>query len=386
MTFSTTAYFLGLLTIIIPIVIHLWSKKTRKTIPFGTIRFLSEDDAQAIKSLIPTEWFLLCLRVMILVVLILILSEPLWPVSSLEKELVLIDPDYKEHPNFEELRDSLEEHTDVRWFSRDFPSIEDSLPNSDVSHWELLRELEKKTAKITVISPRRLIHYVGLKPKTSFVNWVSLPQENQTFEIGIFTSGSGTANISGVSNQQSTYFSHSQGSGSLVRDSLLVTVAIQADDAFADLNDFILASIEAINEDSPLTIRFAEVDKAEWLIWLRNIPAPKRRNLMYATSFGNRQVIDQTSEGAFAIAAFDLETFLTNNFPIQLEQVLSKGKIDTRSFDWRELSDSQLPEKTLNAGTNPLEVKESRSRWFWAFLLIVFIAERYLSLKMTPAE
>ena len=94
MFLGTTAYLIGLLSVIVPITIHLWSKKTRKTIPFGTIRFLTEDDTQAIKSLIPTEWLLLFLRIMMLVVFVLIMSEPLWKMKKETSGIVMVDPAY----------------------------------------------------------------------------------------------------------------------------------------------------------------------------------------------------------------------------------------------------------------------------------------------------
>lgn len=379
-------YLIGLFAIVIPIVIHLWSKKTRKTIPFGTIRFLSEDDTQAIKSLIPTEWFLLILRILMLVVLILIMSEPLWKVSGQKKEMVLIDPAYKNHPNFGELKDSLQQHTDVRWFSVGFPIIEDSLIESNLSHWELLKRLQINTSSITVISPRKLAQYIGTKPTVSSVNWVSLPMDHQTFELGDFKSGASVVRLLGSSDQQSTYFSHNTLSGSSATDSLLLTVAIQADDAFVELNEFIRASIEAVNEDSPLQIRLTDENNAEWLIWLKHEPAPKRRNLLYATTHSDQQLIREVSHKVFAIADFQLETFLTYNFPLRLEQVLGRGKVDTTPYDWRELPESQLPQQARAADAGPIEITERLSRWFWILLLFILAVERYLSLKTTAAE
>ncbi len=385
MIFGTTAYFLGLLAIAIPIVIHLWSKKTRKTIPFGTIRFLSEDDTQAIKSLIPTEWLLLSLRIMIFVILVLIMSEPLWNKSAQKTEIVLIDPDYENHPNFNELIDSLQENTDVRWFSQGFPVIEDSVIHSDISHWDLLRDLRRINAGITIISPRRLSQYAGVKPPISTVNWVSLPQDIQTFVLGDFKSGAGSVSITGTTDLKSTQFSHAVISGSSANDSLVVTVAIQSDDAFAELHDFIRASIEAINEDSPLQISVVADSHAEWLIWLKDEPAPNRRNLLYATTISGQELINQVSLGVFTIAAFQLESFLAYNFPIRLEQVLGQSKIDITGYDWRQLPESQLPEQALNTATSSLEVTESFSHWLWGLLLIILMVERYLSLKTTAA-
>lgn len=386
MILGTQAYLLGILAALVPIVIHLWSKKTRKTIPFGTIRFLSEDDTQAIKSLIPTEWFLLILRVLILLVLVIIMSEPLWKRIGEEADLVLIDPDYQDHPALEAIVDSLSQETNVRWFTAGYPAIGDSLNASKVTHWELLAVLEQMPINnITVISPRRLSNYFGDKPQASNASWVSLPQDNQSFELGAVNSGRGGVKITGTSEEQVTYFSQHLVEESLT-DSLLVTVKISSDESFSELSDFIKAAIEAINEDSPLQIKLVSADDADWLIWLKNGIVPERRKLIFSHSKPDQQIIREVSQEVYSIAVFQLEAFLSYNFPLRLEQVLGAEKIDIRDYDWRVLPQTQLPKKTLNAGFVPLELASSLIPWFWGLLLLMLLMERYLSLKTTTVE
>lgn len=386
MILGTQAYLLGILAVLVPIVIHLWSKKTRKTIPFGTIRFLSEDDTQAIKSLIPTEWLLLILRVLILLVLVVIMSEPLWKRIGEEADLVLIDLDYQDHPAFEAIADSLSQETNVRWFSAGYPAIGDSLKASNVTHWELLAALEQMPFnKITVISPKRIANFFGDRPQASKASWMSLPQDNQTFELGTVNSGGGGVKITGISEEQFTYFSQHQVDESFA-DSLLVTVKVSSEESFSELSDFIKASIEAINEDSPLQIKLVSADDADWLIWLKKGIAPERRKLIFSHSKSDQQIIREVSHEVYSIAAFELESFLSYNFPLHLEQILGTEKIDIRDYDWRALPQSQLPEKTWNAGFVPAEFASSLIPWFWGLLLLMLLVERYLSLKTTSVE
>ncbi len=386
MTLSTSAYLVGLITIAIPIAIHLWSKKTRKTIPFGTVRFLKEDDTQAIKSLIPTEWFLLFLRVLILVVLVLIMSEPLWKRHKEPVDLVLIDPAYGTHPNFVGIRDSLNEKADTRWFSRGFPAISDSLRRSNASHWELLKLLEKTSEdKITIISPRRVADFSGTRPKESTVTWVSLPQNSRDFELGNFVSNAGSTKITVLSDNHFTKYAHSKSSTSFP-DSLIIKVTIESDETYEQLTAFIIASIQAINDDSPLTIELVERGREDWLIWLKAEEAPKRRNLLFARNTFDAQIIEEISNNMFAISGFQLEEFLSYNFPIQLERVLGAAKVDTSFNDWRELPEDQLPVKTVNADSAPLEIGNKETQWFWALLVLILLVERFLSLKTRVAE
>ncbi|MDW3197368.1 MAG: BatA domain-containing protein [Cytophagales bacterium] len=386
MFLGTTAYLIGLLSVIVPIAIHLWSKKTRKTISFGTIRFLTEDDTQAIKSLIPTEWLLLFLRVMMLVIFLLIMSEPFWKMNKETSGLVLIDPAYQTHSNFEFLKDSLQEEKEVLWFSQGFPSINDSIYKSSVFHWELLFDLEEKFSEsVTIISPKRMAQFVGNRPVSSNVNWVSLPQEGQQWRVGEFMTGGQPMIISATTEEHFTYFTHEQKDGATL-DSLSVTVSIQSDQAYTDLAEFIQLSIEAINADSPLRIQMVDDTQAEWLIWLKNEPAPEQRKLIFATNKPDQQLLRKVSMDIYAIAVFGLENFLAYNFPIQLEQVLGKEKVDIASFDWRSLSDDQIPASSAKANSVPVEMTSSLSHWFWGLLLLILVAERYLSLKTRAAE
>lgn len=386
MFLGTTAYLIGLLSVLVPIAIHLWSKKTRKTIPFGTIRFLSEDDTQAIKSLIPTEWLLLFLRMMILVVFVLIMSEPLMEKNKEISSIVFIDPAYKTHPDFDFLKDSLQEENEVRWFSRAFPMINDSIVESRTSYWELLADLEEQFPEnFTIISPRRINQFIGNRPASSNVNWMSLPLADQRLEVGAFLLEDRPIAISAAIEEAFTYFTHTQASGTVL-DSLSMKVSIQSDDAFAELTEFIQLSIEAINADSPLRIQLVEEGQAEWLIWLKEGPLPERRKLIYATALADPQVIKKVSEDVYAIATFDLEKYLADNFPIQLEQIFAKGEVDIASYDWRSLPDQQLPMSTANANSVPSKATSYLSHWFWGLLLLIFVTERYLSLKTRAAK
>lgn len=378
MLLGTTEYLIGLIAILVPIAIHLWSKKTRKTIPFGTVRFLNEDDTQAIKSLIPTEWLLLLLRVMMLIVLVLIMSEPLWQQQGQAPEMVLIDPAYESHPNLKTLKDSLKEQTEVRWFSPGFPAIDDSISLAHSSHWELISTLAQVSAeKITVLSPQRIAQFKGERKQASRVNWTSLPEEQREYALDTFTAANGSIAVSASTNSNATVFTHLR-TGDVSADSMVVTISIQSDDVNEDLVAFVNASIEAINEDSPLQIRLTDESEAEWLFWLKAAPVPERQKLIFATDQPSHQLIKKVSQDVYAIATFELEDFLSKNFPILLEQVLAEGEIDIDSDDMRVLPESQLPNWVENIPISSDKVTSAKPL-FWVLLIVILLIERFYS-------
>ena len=69
---------LALAGLIIPVIIHLWSVKTGKTLKIGSINLLGESANATSKSLKITDWLLFVLRCLLLIIIGLMLAQPLW--------------------------------------------------------------------------------------------------------------------------------------------------------------------------------------------------------------------------------------------------------------------------------------------------------------------
>ncbi|NND11568.1 MAG: hypothetical protein HKN96_10170, partial [Flavobacteriaceae bacterium] len=76
MTFLYPSYLWALLGLIVPLAIHLWSKKEGKTIKIGSIKLLSEADSKQSRSIKLNEYWLLLLRMLSVALLVFILAEP----------------------------------------------------------------------------------------------------------------------------------------------------------------------------------------------------------------------------------------------------------------------------------------------------------------------
>ena len=383
MALGTLAYLFGLLAIVVPIVIHLWSKKIRKTIAFGTVRFLQENETQSIKSLVPTDWLLLLLRILIIACLVLILSEPLWKSHENQERLILVDPDYRDHPALTKLKDSLLQEN-AKWFAPRFPAFADSLEKVKTSHWQLLEKLQDYSNRdITILSPRRMSNYRGERTGQNHVSWASLPSNESVFEIGQFAGLGRQYLIKSHTNESETSFEHEFGENGQA-DSLLVTVNIEADASYLELDQFVRTSIAAINEDSPLRIKIVEESEADWLIWLKEEAPPLRRKVLFSSRAYSQEKIKEVSSEIFTISKFDVQEFLASNFPLQLENILGRELIPTEKYDWRMLPKSQLP-GTTSSERSPEDLWISAGKWFWILLVILLLTERFISLK-TVAE
>ena len=78
MSFAHPSYLWALLGLLVPIAIHLWSKKEAKTIKIGSVQLLSESKSRQSSSIQLNEWWLLLLRIGIISLLVVLLAKPQW--------------------------------------------------------------------------------------------------------------------------------------------------------------------------------------------------------------------------------------------------------------------------------------------------------------------
>jgi len=68
--------FLALASILLPIIIHLWKVKQGKTLKIGSIAFLGESSNRSSKSFKITDWLLLAIRCLLLILIAFLLAQP----------------------------------------------------------------------------------------------------------------------------------------------------------------------------------------------------------------------------------------------------------------------------------------------------------------------
>src|SRR5262245_28880095 len=67
--------------IIIPVAIHFWNTREGKAFPIGSIMLLEKSIKQYTRTLRITEWLLLLLRCIIIILLSMLLAKPVWKQS-----------------------------------------------------------------------------------------------------------------------------------------------------------------------------------------------------------------------------------------------------------------------------------------------------------------
>ncbi len=102
MEFINPSFFWGLSALSIPIAIHFWNKKKSSPLNWAAFKWLIEENQKTAKGISLDKILLLTLRLIAIILLVLLLSTPLFPIKNeRDKELIhIVDPNKKVIENF----------------------------------------------------------------------------------------------------------------------------------------------------------------------------------------------------------------------------------------------------------------------------------------------
>lgn len=179
MSFAHPSYLWALLGLLVPIAIHLWSKKEAKTIKIGSVQLLSESKSKQSSSIQLNEWWLLLLRIGIISLLVVLLAKPQWYSNVSNKTLTyIVEPELAQHLSFTSRFNELDESQKIRLFKNGLPLIENeeqTINEHDVQdYWALASEMDGlHTDSIVVFTTGLTSGLKGARPETKHhINWI----------------------------------------------------------------------------------------------------------------------------------------------------------------------------------------------------------------------
>lgn len=157
----------GLIALVIPIVIHFWSKNKTKEIAFGSIRFLRESSTRQSKRIQLSELPLLIIRILILIFMVWLLAKWVHYEDSEKRTAVLLGTGIKVPKAYSE-----EEIAIFRTSEYD--------SNRMVNQWYVLEEFGLRNPEIdslTYINDFKDTDFIGAIPELGFhLQLISLSQ------------------------------------------------------------------------------------------------------------------------------------------------------------------------------------------------------------------
>lgn len=347
---------LSLTGIAIPVVIHLWNIKPGKTLKIGSISLLSQGSRQSARSLKLTDLLLLFLRCLLLTLLALLISKPVWKQKTgarKEKGWLLLEKEslHEAYTNNKSAIDSLlKAGFEFHYFNAAFKKedlekalkiTKDTTVSTPISYWSLLSQLNEEipaALPVYLFTSNKLNRFTGDRPVISFkLHWQTyLPADSISKwpEKAFLTSTDSVRLLTGHSKPAGTYYnqenlsltslSNSGYAVDVTNGSLIVSLKDKAQEkeatnksyvavdtstiritVFTDKynNDanYVRAAIQSIRSYSKRKIQLYSTNNLkdipanqDWLFWLseQTVPASNNAKNIFRYEKGKVQNID----------------------------------------------------------------------------------------------
>ncbi|WP_228238535.1 BatA domain-containing protein [Allomuricauda sp. M10] len=416
MVFTHPTYLWALLGFLVPLVIHLWSKKEAKTIKIGSVQLLDESNSRQSSSIQLNEWLLLLLRMLILALVVLLMAGPQWRIKPNKKQITyLVEPSLAHHSSLMGLLDSLGETSRVLLLKQGFPEWELDMklpPESMVPpYWQLVQRMDSLASDSIVVFTKAYVEGVkSMRPKThKKIHWVVM--ESDTLFEKPFLAYQREKEVELISlqgNGQTTYFKKQRLSDgfSIEGDSLrlkeegntqtlpimdlnTVYVNIIADAEFETERQYLEASFRALSKflDRKIQVKIVDADnsdEASLNIWLRKEKwEPKQGKwLIFNEDILSNKLIKESDQSNvyWLTSKLNTENTTEQHFTEQLLRLLDLDAAikplvslaDKRQMDVAELRPNYVGKPKKKERATLLDV----SQWVFWILVLLMIVER----------
>ena len=418
MVFANPSYLWALLGLLVPLAIHLWSKKEAKTIKIGSIQLLDESNSRQSSSIQLNEWLLLLLRMLIIALIVLLMAGPQWRTKGNQKQITyIVEASIANEASISSVLDSLQEDSPVFLLKNGFPEWEDDADyqsdKEQPNYWQLAQKMDSLRSDSIVVFTKALVKGVkSMRPNTQKkIHWVVMElEETQDRPLLAFNRESGVELITTSSNGRTTKiykkvldegFNISNDSLRLLSeepqtvplktlDTLQINLYVEEgferegkyiEASFSALSTFLKREIVIHKEDEP-TNNQADLNiwlhnepkndsEGKWLVYQENplakqlIASGPRENLFYLTSRLNpKNTVDQhLPEQLLQILALDND----------LKAVVANA--DARQLDEAEIKPNYVEPKRKRERATLLDI----SLWVFYILAALMIVERLMS-------
>ena len=422
MTFLNPIYLWSLLGIILPIAIHLWSRRKVITIKIGSTKLLQESEPRQTSTLRPNELWLLFLRILTILLLTLLLSEPQLKNKIAHSSLLyVIEPSLIASPKMEPLLDGIPKET-IRVMTKEFPELADydetTTENSIPNYWQLAQELNALPADSIVVFTKGFISGVkGRRPIISnHINWLVLNSDEKSDQlVEVKKKGDSLELFTVFSDADKLQFEKKKWPKNSLeveynstRDSIRVNeraiplrseepinILLVHTDGLVGEMQYIGAAYRAIAKflQRPITIETTtnsdtiHHESYDTSIWLGVEPRKsfkKTRLIFKPDPLATKLIVPSSTKNEYFLThSLNSENIVSKHLSEKLLELLElredlKRKI--QSYDKRVLPVGELrpvtPEK-------PLTSQQARlvdiSPWLWALLILILVTERIIA-------
>ena len=179
MVFANPSYLWALLGLLVPLAIHLWSKKEAKTIKIGSIQLFDESNSRQSSSIQLNEWLLLLLRMLIVALLVFLMAGPQWRTKGDRKQVTyLVETSLAIDASISKILDSLQENSPVFLLANGFPAWEADgdyqMHKEQPNYWQMVQKMDSLRSDSIVVFTKALQKgFRSMRPNTQKkIHWV----------------------------------------------------------------------------------------------------------------------------------------------------------------------------------------------------------------------
>ena len=406
MQFANAIWLWGLAGLIIPIGIHLLSRKLGKVIKFGSIRHLEETSTRQFKAIRLNEFMLLALRCLFLVLVVLMLAELRINFNEKKNRLLFVESGLEDDPRYAGFIDSLRSiDFEVRELRPGIETNSHTVTNRKADYWNILREL-KPEEEVVVLSYSYLDGFKGKRiGLPAGVRWISAEPDSIEYNLDIIALSDDSVIVRrGNSQPNKTSFSNVIRAKNAI-DGVnhppdTISIALVFDAASEYDKDILLAALKAINSGGSLQVHIDPISndkyipgKHTWTIWLAETAPPELRNnfiLLDENKMLDKNLFIQTTskndQSWLLTKRLNEEVALREHLAVQLGMILqAQKKYEDRAstFDRRVLEE-KIRWSSFHAKPGeqtPRSDNQAGSQYIFIAMLLILCAERLLAFK-----
>jgi hypothetical protein len=406
MVFANPIWLWGLFGLLVPVAIHLLSRKEGKVIKIGSVRHVMESASAQFSSIRLNELVLLMVRcLLVLFVVFLLAGLQVVSSASTTTRWLLIEKGLESSKNLGSLIDSLREQDfELRYLAGGFPEIEegDVNVNDHTSYWSLVEALKQQPIQeVIVLSTNSMERFKGKRialPEN--IRWISVEPEAHMFELASVAVRDSVWIRRGESDGLQTRFNWIMSkNGEAVTPADTFNVALIRDRDFEDDRLIIQAALEVLEQRTPYIFQVKVglpedqqllVD-ADWVFWFSQTDPPS----------GDYSIITRSQERVGGHIPLTIEwvepshwqftTRLTegnaieHNLTLQLAGLMLADSAFTaklKNHDKRALPDLLAWSGSTQVNSNAAAFVKDDWSFYWMLLIVLTVAgERLLALK-----
>ena len=187
MQFTNPIWLWGFLGLVVPVAIHLLSRREGRTIKFGSIRHLEDSATTQFKHVRLNQYLLLAIRCLVIALLTLTMAGPHFLDINTRAKWLLLEPGLKLNPQMKSLTDSLTaDGFKTKWFYPDFPDEAVDVDTTALQdYWSLTEVVSKLPLEtVVVISHSNMAGFRGKQLSLpTHVHWLTQEKPSREFVL-----------------------------------------------------------------------------------------------------------------------------------------------------------------------------------------------------------